>query len=120
MDGFVRHRGHEARHIRDLACGRDASDLDWIRFLTENGADWIVVTGDGRIARNKAERAAFREAGLRGFVLAPAYQKTPINQQASFLIWRWPDIEQLLAIVGGAALYTLPMARGSKIELLPL
>ena len=120
LAGFIRHRGHEAHHIKDLPCGRDASDIDWMRFLASDGPDWIVVTGDGRIIKNRGERAAFRSADLRGFVLAPAYQKTPLNQQASFLLWRWPDIEQLMSIVGGVALYELPMSRTSKIKSLPL
>ena len=81
---------------------------------------WMVVTGDDRIRKNKAERAAYRSAELSGFVLAAAYQKTPIHQVASFLLWRWPEMEQLFTLVGGAALYELPMSRSSKIEPLPL
>jgi hypothetical protein len=81
---------------------------------------WIVVTGDARIAKNRPERAAFRSAGLFGFVLAPAYQKTPLHQVASFLLWRWPEMEQLVGLVGGAALYELPMNRSGKLKQLPL
>jgi hypothetical protein len=120
IHGFVRHLGHSAHHVKDLPCGRHAPDDAWIKFLDEDEAVWIVVTGDDRIRRNRAERTAFRAAGLRGFVLAPAYQRTPINQQASFLLWRWPEMEQILSLLGGAALYELPMTRKSKIKPLPL
>lgn len=96
LDGYLRHRGDSASHIRDLSCGRHAADLDWMAYLAGTGDDWLVVTGDKRIHNNKAERAAFRQAGLKGLVLAAGYQKTPIHQQASFLIWRWPDIDGLL------------------------
>ena len=120
LDGFIRHEGHSAHHIADLPCGRDATDIAWISMLAEDDAVWIVVTGDDRIRKNKAERAAYRFAGLRGFVLNRAYQKTPVHQQASFLIWRWPEMLQLMAIVGGPALYELPMHRRSKLRQLPL
>jgi hypothetical protein len=81
---------------------------------------WMAVTGDDRIRKNKAERAAYRAAELSGFVLAPAYQRTPMHQVASFMLWRWPELEQLFALVGGAALYELPMNRSTKIKPLPL
>ena len=81
---------------------------------------WMVVTGDDRFRKNKAARAAFRSAELSGFVLTPAYQKTPMHQIASFLWWRWPEMRQLFGLVGGAAIYELPMSRTSKIRQLPL
>jgi hypothetical protein len=43
-----------------------------------------------------------------------------MHQVASFLLWRWPEMEQLFKLVGGAALYELPMNRSSKIKPLPL
>jgi hypothetical protein len=81
---------------------------------------WIIITGDGRLLKNKPERTALRQAGLSGFVLAAAYQKTPIHQIASILIWRWPEMEQLLGLVAGPALYELPINRTSKPKQLPL
>lgn len=119
LDGFLRHLGHAAVHIRDLPCGRHATDLDWIRFLATSDEDWMVITGDGRLHKNRAERMAFRQAGLRGLVLAPAYQRTPLNQQASFLLWRWPDIEGLLKLAS-PFLFELPMRRSGGIRQLPL
>ncbi|WP_339830693.1 hypothetical protein [uncultured Parvibaculum sp.] len=119
LNGFVEHLGHEAVHIKDLPCGRHATDLEWIEYLSKDNIIWIVVTGDGRIRKNKAERTAFRTSGLMGFVLHPSYQKTPMHQCASFLIWRWPDIEDLSRLVGGSALYELPMSRTARIRQLP-
>jgi len=90
-------------------------------MLAADGGDtWIVFTGDLRIQRNPAERMAFRQARLRGFVFAPAYQKTPLNQQASFLLWRWPDIEQLTTLTAAPFLFELPMSKSSQIRQLPL
>ncbi|GBQ75796.1 hypothetical protein AA14337_0331 [Acetobacter malorum DSM 14337] len=81
---------------------------------------WLVITGDGRIQKNKAERLAFRQAKLIGFVLAPAYQKTPINQQASILIWRWPEIEVFVTQLGGGSLFELPISKSGKFKPMPL
>jgi PIN like domain len=33
VDGFIRSAGHSANHIKDLPCGRDATDLEWIEML---------------------------------------------------------------------------------------
>lgn len=120
LDGFIRNSGHSAHHIKDLPCGRDAADVDWIAMLGRERNVWMVVTGDDRIRKNKAERAAYRAAELSGFVLARAYKKTPMNKVASFLLWRWPEMEQLFQLVGGAALYELPMSRSGRIKPLPL
>jgi hypothetical protein len=89
-------------------------------MLAQERNAWMVATGDDRIRKSKATRAAYRSSELSGFVLAPAYQKTPMHQVASFLLWRWPEMEQLFKLVGGAALYELPMNRSSKIKPLPL
>jgi hypothetical protein len=120
LNGFVTHLGHSAHHIADLPCGRHAKDIEWIELLGNDKLVWMVVTGDDRIRKNKAERAAFRAAELSGFVLASAYQKTPMNQVASFLVWRWPEMEQLFGLVTGPALLELPVSRSSKIRQLPL
>ena len=121
LNGFISAHDHVAIHIRDAPCGRNATDEQWIAMLgAEQIQRWIVVTGDGRLSRNKPERIAFRSAGLFGFVLAPAYQKTPLHQVASFLLWRWPEMEQLVGLVGGAALYELPMNRTGKLKQIPL
>lgn len=120
LDGYLRHRREGALHIRDLPCGRHASDLAWMAYLAGTSDDWLVVTGDRRIQKNKAERAAFRQAGLKGFVLAPGYQSTPINRQASFLIWRWPDIDGLLRSLEPPFLFEIPMHRQAGFRQLPL
>ena len=120
LDGFIRSASHSAHHIKDLPCGRDATDLEWIEMLARERGVWMVVTGDDRIRKNKATRAAYRDAELSGFVLARAYQKTPMHKVASFILWRWPEMNQLFGLVGGGALYELPMNRSRKIKPLPL
>ena len=120
LGGFVGHLGHQAHHIRNLPCGPHAEDTMWIRMLADSGEEWVVITGDGRIQRNKAERAAYRQAGLKGFVLAPAYQKTPLHEAAALLVWRWPTMEDLLRLIQAPALNEVPINRNSGFRSLPL
>ncbi|TXM92601.1 hypothetical protein FV232_04665 [Methylobacterium sp. WL30] len=120
INGYLRHLGASANHIRDLPCGRHATDFEWMAYLVSTGEDWLIVSGDGRLYKNKAERLAYRQAGLKGLVLAPSYQKTPINQQASFLMWRWPEVLDLIKRFEPPFLFEVPMARASKFKPLPV
>jgi hypothetical protein len=120
LDGFIRHRGHSAHHIRDLPCGAAAADVTWMAMVGENAEEWLVITGDLRVQRNKAERAAFRQMQLKGFALAPAYQRTPIEEVASILVRRWPKMEELMRLVAPPALYELPLSRSGRFRPLPL
>lgn len=119
LDGFIRDEGGAASHIRDLPCGPHAADVEWIRFLARDEADWIVITGDDRIRRNPAERAAWRSAGLLGFVFSRGLQKMKVHQCASLLFWRWPEIENVSRLIEPPALYELPVSRNAKLRQLP-
>ena len=75
LDGYIQHEGHRAYHIKDvpgLPNGRNSTDLEWIDMLRSSTERWMFITGDGRVIKNGAERAALRSAGLHGFFLAPA------------------------------------------------
>ena len=91
LDGFIRSSGHKAIHIRELPL-QDPKDVEWIDYLARTGDPWLVITGDQRIRRNKAEAQAFRRANLRGVVLAPAYQKTPMSRCCAVIVDRWPTL----------------------------
>ena len=76
LHGFASSANHTAVHIKDADCGRHATDMEWIAMLASDATHrWVVVTGDIRLSKNKAERAAFRSAGLFRFVLRSAYAK---------------------------------------------
>ncbi len=92
--------------------------MEWIAHLRQ-GKDWIFITGDGRLLKNKAERAALRSAGLYGFILATGYQQMRDNEVASNLIWKWPEIESVMKAVD-PAIFEIPVSRGSKLRTLPL
>jgi hypothetical protein len=123
LDGYIRFDGHRAYHIKDvpdLTNGRNAKDLDWINHLKAAAEEWIFITGDGRVLKNAAERAALRSAGLHGFVLAPAYNKTPLHQVAGTLIWKWPEIEGVTKLLAAPTMHQIPIGKGSKLRALPL
>ncbi len=122
LHGFIQHDGHMAVHIRDMSGlpnGRHSSDIEWIRALQSDPDDWVFFTGDRRVTKNPAERAALRSAGLHGFILAPAYQKMPLNIVAATLVQRWPDILQLVQSLRPPSMHELPVGKNSRISQLP-
>lgn len=123
LDGFISHFGHRAFHIKDvteLPRGRHSSDLEWIEFLRRSNDVWIFITGDMRVLKNKAERAALRSAGLHGFVLASSYQKTQLHLVAATLVQRWPDIEQVTKLLAPPAMHEIPIGKATRLRPLPI
>lgn len=115
LNAFIEPLGHKARHVRfmpDYGFAHNTEDVDWIAGLgAEPAANWIVVTGDQRIRKNIAERTAWIKAGLKAFVLAPAYQKTPINQCAAVLLWRWPEMEKFISLAAPGSMFEMSINR---------
>lgn len=120
LNGYLSGDGGQATHIKDLPCGQHASDLVWIEYLRISGLNWFVVTGDLRLQRVTSQRLAFRNAGLRGVVLANAFQAFKIDKQASILLWRWSDIEDIIRLTAAPFLFELPIGRSSGLRPLPL
>lgn len=123
LHGFIEHKGHLAFHLKDvpgLANGRHSKDIEWIEFLRKSNDEWIFISGDGRVLKNPAERAALRSAGLHGFILAPAYQKTALNQVASILLWKWPEMLQVTRLLQSPSMHEIPINRSTKRRALPL
>lgn len=66
-------------------------DVIWLEALGHEG-EWIVISGDIRISRSRAEKAAWRESGLTAFFFASQYPEKNIwTQVTHFLRW-WPEI----------------------------
>lgn len=123
LHGFIQHQGHSATHIRDvvdLPNGRHSKDIEWIDFLRRSNDAWMFISGDGRILKNPAERAALRSAGLHGFIPAAAYQETPMHQVASILIWRWPEVIKITELIQPPSMHEIPINKNSKLRPLPL
>ena len=90
-------------------------DEDWIRILG-NEREWSVISGDVKITKNPAERAAWRQTDLIGFFFAPAWHKLkPMHQTARLLLW-WESLVTQVKLVEGGALFQLPINAGSKLR----
>jgi hypothetical protein len=44
---------------------------------------------------------------LKAFVLATAYQKTPVNQCASVRLWRWPEMERFITLAAPGSMFEM-------------
>ncbi len=98
--------------MSDYGFRHDTEDVEWItRLGADSPADWIVITGDQRIRRNLAERTAWVRARLKGFVLASAYQSTPINQCAATILWRWPEMESFISLAAPGSMFEMSINR---------
>lgn len=104
---------HEIEHVRDRF-GPSVKDLEWIRLLDAEGK-WIVISGDRRISRNKAEYVAFSSSNLIGFFLSKGLNKAPVIKQLERILALWTAIETQSGIVAGGAMFELPM-RSNKLS----
>jgi hypothetical protein len=96
---------HQIIALRDRFAP-EMPDKDWILALSGAGR-WIVISGDRRITKNKAEYHAFRNSRLVGFFLAPALYKAKVIKQAERILALWDRIETLSATVEGGAMFEL-------------
>ena len=89
----VLEREHTARSYYDDDRFTDTtSDVEWIKRLAADDPPWIVVSGDGRILKNKIELSALKEARLTFFCLTRTWMHMKIYEQAWKFIKVWPDI----------------------------
>jgi PIN like domain len=87
---------------------RDAPDIEWIGALSQEG-NWVVLSGDRRITRNRAEYNAFRNSALIGIFLAPAVYKSTVVKQMERVLALWAAIETVVGSVAAGAMFELPI-----------
>ena len=92
----------------------DVSDTEWITQLGREGG-WIVVSGDRRISRNRAEREAWRASRLTGFFLSRGLHKAPMLRQTARLLLLWETMRMQHSLVEPGAIFELPM-RSNKLR----
>ncbi|HKI33466.1 MAG TPA: hypothetical protein VKA46_16545 [Gemmataceae bacterium] len=84
---LIRHHDEDGRFTTTTA------DEVWISTLAADGDPlWLVISGDGRILRNKAQRAVLDGAKLPFFYLAKGWINRPIHEQAWKFMKVWPEI----------------------------
>jgi hypothetical protein len=67
-------------------------DVEWIETISKDDPRWIVISGDGRILKNKVERSALDHAGLTFFCMNKAWMSTKIYEYAWKFMKIWPEI----------------------------
>ena len=79
---------HEVVHLREKF-GAAVKDTEWIGALNAEG-HWVIISGDRRIAKNKAEQQAFKSSKLESatrFAIAPDDASAAATaQQAEILL----------------------------------
>lgn len=98
---------HEITDIRSRF-GQGVTDLQWISTLSREGR-WVVLSGDRRIRRNKAEFSAFRASRLIGFFLSAGLYKAPLVKQAERILALWSGIETFAERAQPGSMFELPM-----------
>jgi hypothetical protein len=92
--------GDSAHHIRfmpEYGLRGGSTDVEWMEILSKDELhDWVVITSDNRIRKDRANRKAWLSSGLKGYVLASGFQKMPVHQVASTLLWRWPEMKTFI------------------------
>lgn len=105
--------GHEVVHL-SAKFDRRTEDVVWIKALGAE-KDWVIISGDLRISRNKAERAAWRESGLTAFFLKDAWADQTIWPfSARFIAW-WPRIAAQAAMAPKGKGFLVPWG-GQRFE----
>ena len=89
-------------------------DIEWIPLLAAEG-DWVIISGDLHISRNKAERKAWLDSGLTAFFLKAAWADQQLWLFASrFLRW-WPRIVAQAEMIRPGEGFLVPF-RGERFE----
>lgn len=104
---------HTITHLRERFAPQIA-DLDWINALASEG-DWVIISGDVRISKNRLERQAWLESGLTAFFLAKGWTGLRLWDQAWRLMKWWPEIVAQAERIQAGAGFVIPL-KSSKLE----
>lgn len=86
-------REHSVRHHdEDERFHERTTDIEWIGALAKDDPPWTVISGDGRILKNKAEKKALIEANLTFFCMAKSWTQMPKHEYVWMFIKVWPEI----------------------------
>lgn len=104
---------HEIIHLRDRF-GAKVTDVQWMNDLNLDG-NWVVLSADRRIAKNKTEQRVFRSSKLIAFIFAPGLQKASVLKKMERLMVMWENIEKQVELVGGGSMFEIQV-KGTKLK----
>ncbi len=103
-------------HDEDPRFTEETPDIEWLAKLQEDGEPlWIVISGDGRILRNMAERAVLDAARLPFFCLDKRWQHTSIEEYAWKFMKVWPKIKAA-AEAGPGSIFKITAGTSLHVE----
>jgi len=126
-NNLSRHLAHGIRELSAITKGvdevihltdrftKDATDIEWISDLTQDGP-WYIVSIDRFRKQHGAEREAIRRAGHTVFVLDSQWSKHGFWMQTERLVRWWPQIVDYSDRVSGGA-YRVPWQHASRAKL---
>jgi hypothetical protein len=88
----------------------DTSDQHWILTLAAEGG-WVVLTADPALLAGPAGRLCWRQSGLVGLVLSPAFRSLRPHEAAARLLFLWPRLEAWAKSATGGQAALVPVAR---------
>ena len=104
---------HQIEHIRDRF-GTGTTDSNWIEALSREGG-WVILSGDRRITRNRAELYAFKSSSLIGFFLCRTVAQKPVQQQMIRILQVWDRLQAQASLVQPGAAFEIT-ERGEKFR----
>ncbi len=104
---------HEIVALREKF-SQDASDLDWITALSQEGG-WAVLTKDLRIRTRPHERAALDQSRIVYFFLAGSWNRFGVEEMAARLIRLVPKMAAQTELADRGR-FELPIRAGSKLR----
>ena len=84
-------RVNEIRAHRDYF-EKGTRDVEWIKTVASWGNDTVIIGGDGRILKNRAEKAVLKECDITFVLLASGWLNLDWNNFAWKMIKVWPEI----------------------------
>ena len=90
LDDRIERGDWTLQHLKDRF-EPQTEDVIWLKALGHE-REWIVISGDIRISRSRAEKAAWRESGLTAFFFASQYPEKNIWTQVTHFLHWWPEI----------------------------
>ncbi|TKJ40084.1 hypothetical protein CEE37_10120 [candidate division LCP-89 bacterium B3_LCP] len=78
------------KHLQDMF-SQNVQDEEWIRDLSKDG-NWVVLTSDLRIAKNRTTKTVLQDSGLTTFFFPKKFSQLDIFEQSWRTIKKWPEI----------------------------
>jgi PIN like domain len=82
-------------HDDDGRFAPTTTDVEWIRALAADDPPWVVLSGDGRILKNRVELAALNEARLTFFCMSKAWSHMGLHEYTWKFVKLWPSVVEL-------------------------